>query len=122
MKIFGKKGIAFEKMKLTDSKIDSTETTTITLNVKNFKEKFENIIVITKTDDLDGQYLKIDKPMIQLPPLDFPNRNTGDHTITITPHNIPLNKMSFKITVEVFSSERKAPMLKKEFSLLVSKR
>lgn len=122
MKIFGKKGIAFEKIKLSSSKIDSNKTTTITLNVKNFKEKFENIAVTTKTDDLESQYLRIDNPLIHLPSLDFPNKNTGDHMITITPYNIPLNKMSFKITIEVFANDNKKPLLKKEFSLRVNKK
>ena len=117
-----KKGLAFEKIKLSKSKISSDTTTTITVNVKNFKEKFENIILTTKSDDIDGQYLKIDKSIIQLPPLDFPHRNTGDHEITISPHNIPLNKMPFKITIEVFTNNEKKPILKKEFDLTVNKK
>jgi len=121
MNLFGK-GLAFEKIKLSRSKMDSEKTTTITLNVKNFKEKFENIVATTKTDDLENQYLRIDNPLIHLPSLDFPNRNTGDHMITITPYNIPLNKMSFKITVEVFANAKKKPLLRKEFSLRVSKK
>ena len=117
-----KKGLAFEKIKLSKSKISSDKTTTITANVKNFKEKFENIVLTTKTDDADGQYLKIDKSSIQLPSLDFPNRNTGDHEITLSPHNIPLNKMPFKITLEVFANNDKKPVLKKEFDLTVNKK
>ena len=39
MGIFGKKGLAFEKIELSKSKINSDETTTIAVNVKNFKEK-----------------------------------------------------------------------------------
>lgn len=122
MKIFSKNGLAFEKIKLSSSKIDSNKSTTITLNVKNFKGKFENIVVATKTDDLESQYLRIDNPSIHLPSLDVPNKNTGDHMVTITPHNIPLNKMSFKITVEVFANDGKKSLLKKEFSLHVNKK
>ena len=117
-----KKKLAFEKIKLSKSKISSDTTTTITVNVKNFKEQFENIVLAIKTDDADGQYLKIDKPLIQLPSLDFPNRNTGDHEITISPHNIPLNKMPFKITLEVFANNEKKPILQKEFDLTVNKK
>ena len=117
-----KKGLAFEKTKLSKSKISSDTTTTITVNVKNFKEKFENVVLTTKTDDADGQYLKIDKPLIQLPSLDLPNRNTGDHEITINPYNIPLDKMPFKITLEVFANNEKKPILKKEFDLTVNKK
>ena len=122
MGLFKKKGLSFEKIKLSKSKISSDKTTKITVNVKNFKEKFENIVLTTKTDDTDGQYLKIDKSSIQLPSLDFPNRNTGDHEITISPHNIPLNKMPFKITLEVFANNDKKPVLKKEFDLTVNKK
>ena len=122
MRLFNKKGLAFEKIKLSKSKISSDKTTTITVNVKNFKEKFENIILTTKTDDTDGQYLKIDKSSIQLPSLDFPNRNTGDHEITLNPHNIPLNKMPFKITIEVYANNVEKPILKKEFDLTVNKK
>ena len=122
MGLFKKKGLGFEKIKLSKSKISSDKTTTITVNVKNYKEKFENIVLTTKTDDTDGQYLKIDKSSIQLPSLDFPNRNTGDHEITISPHNIPLNKMPFKITLEVFANNDKKPILKKEFDLTVNKK
>jgi ribosomal protein L9 len=120
--IFGNKGISFAKIKLSKSKINSDKNTTITINVKNGKEKFDNIVVTTKTDDLEGQYLKIDKPLINLPPLDFPNKNTGDHQITITPYNTPLVKMTFKITVQVFAGNKEKPLLKKEFSLLVRKK
>ncbi|MGI0057875.1 MAG: hypothetical protein ACREAK_10965 [Nitrosarchaeum sp.] len=117
-----KKQLAFEKIKLTKSKISSDTATIIVVNVKNFKEKFENIVLTTKTDDADGQYLKIDKPLIQLTSLDFPNKNTGDHEITISPHNIPLDKMSFKITVGVYADNVEKPMLKKEFDLTVNKK
>ena len=102
--------------------MNSDKTSTITVNVKNFKEKFENIILTTKTDDASGQYLKIDKPSIQLPSLTFPNKNTGDHEITISPHNIPLNKMPFKITIEVFANNENKPILKKGFDLTVNKK
>ena len=99
MGLFNKKGLSFAKIKLSKSKINSDKNTTITINVKNNKEKFEKIVVTTKTDDEKNQYLKIDRPSILLPSLEFPNRNTGDHIITITPYNIPLNKMPFKITL-----------------------
>lgn len=122
MGIFDKKGLAFEKIELSRSKINSDRTTTIKVNVKNFKEKFENVVLTTKTDDIDGQYLKIDKSLIQLPSLDFPNRNTGDHEITISPYNIPLSKMPFRITIEVFANNEKKPILKKEFDLTVNKK
>ena len=46
----------------------------------------------------------------------------GEHEITITPHNIPLSKMSFKITVEVFGNNKEKPILKKEFNLTVKKK
>ena len=120
--MFGKKGLVFEKLKISNSKIDSDKFSTITLNLKNNEEKFDSITVITKTDDLNDQYLKIDKPSFQLPSLDFPNRNTGDHTITITPYNIPLNKMTFKITVEVFANNKLKSVLRKEFDLNVLKK
>jgi len=120
--IFSKKGLAFEKIKLSKSKITSDKTTTIKVNVKNFKEKFGNIVLKTKTDDTNNQYLTISTPSIQLPSLDFPNRNTGDHEITISPHNIPVNKMSFKITVEVYANNVEKQMLKKEFNLTVNKK
>lgn len=122
MGLFGKKGLSFAKLKLSKSKINSDKNTTITINVKNQKEKFEKIVVTTKTDDEKNQYLKIDKPSILLPALEFPNRNTGDHVITITPYNIPLNKMPFKITLEIFANDIKEPLLKKEFSLTVNKK
>jgi hypothetical protein len=120
--LFGRNKLSFAKIKLSKSKINSDINAIITINIKNRKEKFDNIVVITKTDDLENQYLKIDKPSLSLPSLDFPNRNTGDHVITITPYNIPLNKMPFKITLEVFANLNKKPMLKKEFSLLVNKK
>ncbi len=122
MGLFGKKGLSFAKLKLSKSNIDSDKSTTITINVKNQKGKFEKIVVTTKTDDEKNQYLKIDRPSILLPTLEFPNRNTGDHFITITPYNIPLNKMPFKITLEVFANDIKEPLLKKEFSLTVNKK
>ena len=122
MGLFGKKGLSFAKLKLSKSKIDSDKSTTITVNIKNKQEKFEKIVVTTKTDDEKNQYLKIDRPSILLPVLEFPNRNTGDHVITITPYNIPLSKMPFKITLEVFANDAKGPMLKKEFSLTVNKK
>lgn len=117
MGLFGTKGLAFEKVKLSQSKIASDKFATITLNIKNRKEKFDHIFVTTKTDDLNNQYLKIDKPSLQLPSLDFPNENTGDHKITITPFNIPLTKMTFKITLEVFANNKTKPALRKEFNL-----
>lgn len=122
MGILSKKGLAFEKIELSKSKITSDKTTTIKANVKNFKEKFDNIVLKTKTDDTNNQYLTISTPSLQLPSLDFPNRNTGDHEITISPHNIPVNKMSFKITVEVYANNVEKPILKKEFDLTVNKK
>jgi hypothetical protein len=119
--LFGK-GLSFAKIKLSKSKINSDKSTTITINIKNGKEKFDNIVATTKTDDVEGQYLKIDKPSINLPTLDFPNKNTGDHQITITPYNIPLGKMSFKITLQVFANNKEKPLLKKGFSLHVRKK
>jgi hypothetical protein len=120
--IFGKKGLAFEKIELSKSKINSDKTTTLKVNVKNFKEKFENLVVKTKTDDQTNQYLTINTPILNLPALDFPNRNTGEHEIVITPHNIPVSKMSFKITVEVYANNRDMPLLKKDFDLTVNKK
>ena len=122
MGIFVKKGLAFEKIELSKSKITSDKTATIKANVKNFKEKFGNIILKTKSDDTNNQFLTISMPSLQLPSLDFPNRNTGDHEITISPHNIPVSKMSFKITVEVYANNVEKPMLKKEFNLTVNKK
>ena len=120
--LFTRKGLTFEKLKLSNSKITSDKFTTITLNLKNREEKFDNILVTTKTDDLNNQYLKIDKSSLQLPSLDFPNRNTGDHEITITPYNIPLNKMTFKITLDVFANNNPKSVLRKEFNLNVMKK
>jgi len=120
--LFNKKGLSFAKIKLSKSKIKSDKNTTITINIKNYEEKFRNIIVTTKTDDLENQYLKIDKPLMDLPSLDFSNRNTGDHEITITPCNIPLSKMPFKITLKVFANNNEKPLIKKEFSLVVTKK
>ena len=122
MGLFTGKGLKIEKLKLSDSKISSDKSATITVNLKNREEKFANITVSTRTDDLSGQYLKIDKPSIQLPSLDFPNRNTGDHKITLTPYNIPLTKMTFKITLEVFANTNPKPVLRKGFSLDVIKK
>lgn len=122
MGIFSKKGLAFEKIELSKSKITSDKPATIKVNVKNFKEKFDNIVLKTKTDDENNQYLTISTPSLQLPSLDFPNRNTGDHEITISPHNIPVSKMSFKITVEVYANNGEKPLLKKEFDLTVNKK
>jgi len=120
--IFGKKGLAFEKIELSKSKINSDKTTTIKVNVKNFKEKFENLVVKTKTDDQTNQYLIIDAPVLNLPTLDFPNRNTGEHEIVVTPQNIPVSKMTFNITVEVYANNMNTPLLKKDFDLTVSKK
>ena len=122
MGIFSKKGLAFEKIDLSKSKINSDETAKITINVKNFKEKFDDISVLTKTDDATNQYLQISKPTLRLPSLDFPNRNTGDQEIIINPINIPLQKMTFKISIEVYSDNAKKLMLKKDFSLTVTKK
>lgn len=122
MGIFGKKGLAFEKIELSKSKINSDETTTITVNVKNFKEKFDDIAVITKTDDASNQYLHISNTSLRLPSLVFPNSNTGDHEIMLNPYNIPIHKMSFKITVEVYTNNAKKLILKKEFDLTVNKK
>lgn len=122
MGLFRKKELSFAKIKQSKSKISSDKDTTIICNIKNHKEKFRDIILTTKTDDLEKQYLKIDKPLIHLPALDFPNRNTGDHEITITPFNIPLAKMSFKIILEVFANNNNKPLLKKEFSFIVNKK
>lgn len=122
MGLITRKGLKFEKLKLSKSKIDSDKFTTITLNLKNREEKFDNILVTTRTDDQNNQYLKIDKPSLQLPSLEFPNRNTGDHEITITPLNIPLNKMTFKITMDVFANNNPKSILRKEFNLDVLKK
>jgi hypothetical protein len=120
--LFAGKGLSFEKLKLSDSKIKSDKFSTITLNLKNKNEKFDNILVVTKTDDLNDQYLKIDKPSLSLPPLDFPNKNTGDHIITITPYNIPLHKMIFKITLDVFANKNSKSVLHKVLNLEVLKK
>ena len=122
MGLFTRKGLAFEKLKLSNSKITSDKFTTITLNLKNHEKKFDNILITAKTDDLNNRYLKIDKPSLQLPSLDFPNRNTGDHKITITPYDIPLNKMTFKITLDVFANNDPKSLLRKEFNLNVTKK
>jgi len=120
--LFGGKKLEFGKIKLSSSKINSNETCVITFNIKNFKESLGKIVAVTKTDDLKNQYLKIDRPTIELPPLDFPNRSTGDHSVTITPYDIPLSKMSFKITLEIFADGGEKPSLKKEFGLTVKKK
>ncbi len=120
--MFGKKGLAFEKINLSKSKITSDKTTSIKVNVRNFKEKFDNMILKTKTDDENNQYLTISAPSLNLPDLDFPNRNTGDHEIVITPHNIPVSKMSFRITVGVYAKNDVKPVLEKEFALTVNKK
>jgi len=120
--LFSRKGLSFEKLKLSNSKITSDKYITITLNLKNNEDKFDSILVITKTDDINDQYLKIDQPSLSLPSLDFPNRNTGDHKITITPYDIPLNKMTFKITLEVFANNSSKSILRKEFDLEVIKK
>lgn len=122
MGFLSKKGLAFEKINLSKSKINSDETTKITVNVKNFKEKFDDISVLTKSDDTIHQYLQISKPTLRLPSLDFPNRNTGDQEIILNPINIPLQKMTFKISVEVYANNAKKLMLKKGFSLTVNKK
>ena len=122
MGIFSKKGLAFEKIDLSKSKINSNETAKITVNVKNFKEKFDDISVLIKTDDATNQYLQISKSTLRLPSLDFPNRNTGDQEIIINPINIPLQKMTFKISIEVYADNAKKLMLKKEFNLTVNKK
>ena len=122
MEILHKKKLAFEKIELSKSKIKSDETATITVNVKNFKEKVDDISVLVKTDDASNQYLTIDKPSIRLPSLVFPNGNTGNQEITINPYNIPLHKMEFKISVEVYTDNGKKLMLKKDLDLTVNKK
>ncbi len=120
--LFHKKKLAFEKIELSKSKINSDETATITVNVKNFKEKMDDISVVTKTEDTSNQYLIIKEPSIRLPSLVFPDSNTGNHQITINPYNIPIHKMEFKINVEVYTDNAKKLMLKKEFDLTVNKK
>jgi hypothetical protein len=117
-----KKELAFEKIELSKSKIDSDKSAMIKVNVKNFKEKFDNLVLKIRTDDASNQYVTISNAVIQLPPLDFPDKNTGEHEITITPHNIPLSTMSFKIKVEVFGNNKEKPVLHKEFNLTVKKK
>lgn len=119
--LLSRKKLKFEKIKITSTKINSNEFCTITFNIRNFKDVFAKITAITKTDDVQNQYLRIDKPKIELPSLDFENRNTGDHSVLITPHNIPLNKMLFRITIEIFTDDKK-PQIKKEFRLTVNKK
>lgn len=120
--IFGRKRLSFETIRLTDSKIDSDETTSIKVNVKNSKEKFDNIVVKTTIEDEGKQYLTMSTNSLNLPDLDFPNRNTGDHDIVITPYNIPVSKMSFKILVDVYAKNTGNPMLRKELVLTVNKK
>lgn len=122
MEILHKKKLAFEKIDLSKSKIKSDETSTITVNVKNFKEKIDDISVIVKTEDASNQYLTINPLSIRLPSLAFPDSNTGNHVITINPYNIPIHKMSFKIKVEVYTNNGQKLMLKKEFDLTVTKK
>lgn len=122
MGLLGKKRLAFEKIELSKSKINSDKTTSIKVNVKNFKETFQNLVLKTKTDDQTGQYLTVSAPVLNLPALDFPNRNTGEQEIVITPKNIPVNKMSFKISVEVFAEGQEKSILKKDFDLTVNKK
>lgn len=122
MGLFSRGNLAFEKIKLSDSKIASDGHATITLNVKNRDQKFDGLVAVLETDDLQGQYLKIDAPSLSLPALDFPNRNTGDHKITITPYNIPLSEMSFKMRLKVMAGGADKPALEKKFSLTVTKK
>lgn len=120
--LFNKKGLGFEKIKLTRSQIKSDESTSIKVNVKNFKENFSNIVVKTKIEDAGTQYLTMNTTSLNLPDLDFPNKNTGDHEIVITPYNIPVSEMSFKINVEVYAKNNTRPMLQKELVLTVNKK
>ena len=82
----------------------------------------DDISVITKTEDASNQYLTINKPSLRLPSLIFPNSNTGNQEITINPYNIPIHKMEFKISVEVYTDNAKKLMLKKDFNLIVNKK
>jgi hypothetical protein len=120
--LFSKKRLSFEKIKLTRSKIGSDEATSINVNVKNSKENFDNIVVKTKIEDEGDKYLTIGTTSLNLPDLDFPNKNTGDHEIMITPYNIPVSEMSFKISVDVYARNDSKPMLKKELVLTVHKK
>ncbi|WP_268541656.1 hypothetical protein [Candidatus Nitrosotenuis cloacae] len=122
MGLFSRGNLAFEKINLSRSKIASDGYATITLNVKNRDQKFDGLVAVTETDDLQGQYLKIDTPSLSLPALDFPNRNTGDHKITLTPHNIPLSEMSFRIHLKIMAGGADRPVLEKKFSLTVTKK
>jgi hypothetical protein len=117
-----KKELSFEKIELSKSKIDSDKSAIIKVNVKNSKEKFDNLVLKIKTDDASNQYVTISNSVIQLPPLDFPDKNTGEQEITIIPHNIPLSTMSFKIGVEVFANDKEKPLLQKEFNLTIKKK
>ena len=114
-------GLTFEKILLSKSEINSDETAIITVNVKNYKESFKNIFVKTKSDDVNNQYLTISTASLPLPDIDYPNKNTGDHTITIKPHDISLTKIPFKITVEVYANNIAEPMLTYDFDLTVKK-
>src|SRR5579863_4514693 len=116
-----KKELSFEKIELSKSKIDSDKSAIIKVNVKNSKEKFDNLVLKIKTDDASNQYVTISNSVIQLPPLDFPDKNTEEQEITIIPHNIPLSTMSFKIGVEVFANDKEKPLLQKEFNLTIKK-
>ena len=60
-------------------------------------------------------------PSSGLPPC-FPNSNTGDQEIMLNPYNIPIHKMSFKITVEIYINNAKKLMREKEFDLTVNKK
>ena len=122
MGIFGKKGLAFQKIELSKSKIHSDETATLTVNVKNFKDKFDDITLITKTDDATSLYLKMSKPSMRLPSLVFPNSTTGDQVVVLNPYNIPVHKMAFKIKVEVYTDNAQKLMLKKDLDLTVTKK
>jgi hypothetical protein len=115
-----KKRLAFNKIGLSKSKISSDKSTSIKVNVTNFKELFDNLTLKIKIDDKNNEYL-LSTPSLKLPSLNFPNRNTGDHEIIITPHNIPLNKMTFKITVEVYADNDEIPLLQKNLELTVNK-
>lgn len=122
MGLFSRSDLKFAKAKISKSKIDSDKSATITVNLKNKKQTFDKIIVKTKTDDENAEYLTVDKATMELPPLEYPNKNTGDHEVTITPFNIPLNEMPFTIIVEVYANDSAKVLLKKEFSLTIHKK
>lgn len=120
--IINPKGLQFEIIKLDPVEIKSTETATITINVRNFgNEKFDSIYVKTTTDDQEKKFLLISPEILRLPSLDLDNKNTGDHKITITPFNIPLEKMPFKIMVEVYANGEMQPKISHVFDLTVTK-